>query len=64
MWKGHQKEEWNKIAVLRSQMMATGLSQPKKMPSIAELNPYRRDEIEDGLDDWDKFEADIAKAMR
>jgi len=45
-------------------MMATGLSQPKKMPSIAELNPYRRDEIEDGLDDWDKFEADIAKAMR
>ena len=65
MWKGHQREAWDKIAVLRWQMMATGLSQPKQMPTMAELNPYRKDEEEDEyLDDLDNLGADIEEALR
>ena len=64
MWKGYQKEEWDKIAMLRAQMLATCMSPPKKMPTMGELNPYRKDEEEDGLSDFDSLEADIMKALR
>ena len=64
MWKGHQKEEWDKIAMLRAQMMATCLSPPKQMPSIGELNPYRKEEEVNDWDDFDGLEKDIVKALR
>jgi len=62
MWNGHRKEAWDRVAILRQTMMVTGLSQPKKMPTLAELNPCRQDEIE--WDDFESFDRDMEKALR
>ena len=63
MWKGHCRHAWDRTAALRHTMMQCGFGQPKRMPSIDDLNPVRVAEKE-AEDDFDDFVADIEKAVR
>jgi len=69
MHKGREKAEWDRNAALQQTLLCTGLSRPKRIPKLDDLNPVRRKEKEDkeneaGLDDFDAFEADVKKTMR
>jgi len=62
MWKGHCREAWDRVAALRHTMMQCGLSQPKRMPRVDELNPVRVAE-RDEMEDFDTFSDDMEKMI-
>jgi hypothetical protein len=66
MWMGRERMEWDRNAALQQTLLVTGLSRPKRMPKMDDLNPIRRAEQdeEEWLDDFDKLGNDIEKALR
>jgi len=58
MWKGHCREAWDRVAALRHTMMQCGLSQPKRMPKVEDLNPVRVAE-RDEQRDFDAFSEEL-----
>jgi len=64
MWQGREKAEWDRNAAMQQTMLSTGLSRPKRMPSIEDLNPIRKaeqDEEEIWEDNFDQFMTTMEK---
>ena len=60
---GKERDEWDRNAALQQTLLSTGLSRPKRVPKLDELNPIRNAETED--EEWtDDFEAKIEQALQ
>jgi len=57
MGKAPKRELWDMTAALQLTFMQCGLSRPKRLPKVSDLNPIRREE-EDDEENGDIFSMD------